>query len=310
MFGVRSVSFDKKKEKLEMKNMVEGIDELQKLICEELNISQNVLDAAQSIIGDIILDANDVPEIPAGEIYVEDFHEYTVTLLGNEYTVYCRFIHFRNVNEWKAFRKEKKKQNSGFNATKMFVRMTVDVINDWFDETSVWRDLYHELSHLHFHLRKGDYGDNAIGNKTIYNIAKANFTYKDDNNSKAAQAVYLRGTNEMSAFVHGLYGEISKNDEYKTHLSANDVMKKSPVYIVYCNLRQFEDDILNGKVQNLDNIASKYGITSREMYSIVKNSKSRLGAGIARAIAKASGEKEINEMINSYSDYIRASIED
>ena len=282
---------------------------LQKLICEELNISQNVISVAQNLLPKLLADAKIKVKIPNDKIFEITYSEYPVQLLGTDYMMYCRFFHFRNLKEWREYRKDNKKQNSSYFPKQMYGRMTVDVINGWYNEDSIFRDLYHELSHLHFHHMKGDEGDNTKPSSSIYKIARRNFTYNSDNFSKAAQAVYIRGTNEMSAFTHGLYGDLMSNDEWKTHKSPDDVLKKSPVYLVYKNLEDFENDILNGRVDNLDELAREYNISTRQLFAIVKHAKQRLGAAIARVMALVQGEKEINEITNPYSTYVRATFE-
>ena len=283
---------------------------LQKLICEELNISQNVISVAQKLLPKILADANLKVKIPKDNLFEVTYSEYPVQLLGNDYMMYCRFFHFRNMKERQEYRKVNKKQNSSYNSKHLYGRMTIDIINGWYDENSIFRDLYHELSHLHFHNMKGDEGDNTKPLNSIYKTARRNFTYNSDNFSKAAQAVYIRGTNEMSAFTHGLYGELISNDEWKTHKSPDNILKKSPVYLVYKNLEEFENDILNDRVDDLKELANEYNISTRQLFAIVKHAKQRLGAAIARVMALVYSEKEINEITNPYSSYVRATFED
>lgn len=276
------------------------IRKLNWLITEYMGVSQTVVDVVCSISARLMVDAKTKIQIPTGEYLVEDEKMYSITLYGNKYYIYSTYIHFRNKDEWKTYRSRYKKPANGYNPNEQTIYLYTDVIDTWINEQVLMRGLCHELSHIHFFHMKNDEGNEATLQSNEYRIASRLFYDNDDNVSKAAQAIYLRGTNEMSAFINGLYGELLQKKKPVSQKEAFDILEKSSVYKIYQRISQFDTDIDENRIPNLNDIASKFGLKGGRLKWIVKKCRKNLADAISRVMGRYEMERELNEIFNPY----------
>ena len=275
---------------------------LKQIINESLGISDEVLKAAGQVADKIINDTRHSGVVNKLLPIGHKEKSYDVELLGDRYKVYVKFNFFRSREEWENYIGMNGKKGNYYNPEGKYVVLFVDVVNGWCNEQLLLRGLNHELSHLHYFLQRGK-TDSAISIPSdIYKKAMKRFSYESDAMAKAAQAIYIRGTNEMSAFMHGLYGEFRREAKRTPFPNYEAVLKKSTVYRIYKNLVEFERDIDEGYVPNLVEIAKSYGLKSFQLKWIVRKARKRLAEAIGRLVARVNSDNEIRNMCECY-DY-------
>lgn len=239
-------------------------------------------------------------QFQANERVVDDEKMYSIKLYGNKYFIFSTYTHFTNKEQWKQYRSRIKKSINGYNPNEQTIYLYTDVIGTWLNEEALWRGLCHELSHVHYFHMKNDEGDNAALQSVTYRIANRLFYNNDENISKAAQAIYLRGANEMSAFINGLYGELSQKKKPVSRKDAFEILEKSSLYRIYQRICEFETDIDENRIQNLNEISSIFGLKGGRLKWIVKKCRRNLANAISRVMGKYEMERELNEILNPY----------
>lgn len=201
-------------------------ESIQKLINEELGISQEVSNAVKNIVELIKGDKNTMREKIEDGIFVNN-GKITTGIFGYEFEVVYKIFSYRDFNLY--FQKSGYFLNA-FNSWSSFERKTINIvslsISGHIEENTFSDTLYHEIEHMY---QTSISGKLLLTNNAQYQMALS--IVNDKNASEwdrfLAQVVYYTRNEEHDAFVNGLYGQLIKSDAFNRF---DDIIRQSDAY--------------------------------------------------------------------------------
>lgn len=264
---------------------MKDLHKIEKIIQEELSISQNVLNIASSIIEDIKNGLKQTKGTPLNDnkrIYYRKLKLKNVILDKN---VYINVDHYN-------FHDSNVKTNSNIDVDTSLsssgainiIQITCYSISGKLVENKLLDSLFHEIEHIYQSI-KGSI-KLKIPDK-LYNIAHNNL-YVDDIFIKAsAWIIYYSYNYEQDAFVNGLYGFIKNQGP----LPQWENLKESDAYKSLLGIRKYREILF--KIHDDSQIQRIFNLSVDKIIKMSKAAEKRLLNKIGKILIKHQ-----NDMIN------------